>query len=88
MTSNSFLLGGVPPGMADLGGNVVRWPTQVFDRLRALVRQTIGMRQQVIDCSQIAYLDDRMLRDIGLRHDAMPCVVHERVRESVARLTL
>jgi uncharacterized protein YjiS (DUF1127 family) len=55
------------------------------DLARSLACRITGNRRRAAGGRQLAYLDDRMLNDIGLRRDEFPSVARERVQDRVMR---
>ena len=61
--------------------NRVRW----FVRGGAEARSMAGRRRKATAGRQLAYFDDRMLIDIGLRRDSFPSVARERLLDRAMR---
>jgi uncharacterized protein YjiS (DUF1127 family) len=52
---------------------------------RSLACRTTGNRRRAAGGRQLAYLDDRMLSDIGLRRDELPSAARDRLQDRIMR---
>ena len=81
MTARSFTFGASRTAMFILIDAATRIVTRARDLPRRLAHAPAGGHRRFTERRQLRYLDDRMLRDLGLRRDQFPAAARERLQD-------